>query len=171
MQQLKGIGGCVTLFFLAIVFDIIGFVLLFVGIFANLRYRGRFYGDFLIYTGALLIFFSLGPWLMWYVGNVQVSIDDGSKKRRSTIVRLARKLSERLSQKLNGEERTKCVRDIDEEDGSEAASTAPHKASRVTWGRATAYTNGGFEGGLEEPEELKKEEPEKDEKQDSDLHI
>lgn len=158
------------MFFMAIIFDIIGIVLLFIGIFANLRYDGRFYGDFLIYTGSLIVFFSLGPWLMWYVGNVPSSVDDGTKKRRSTIVRLARKFSERLSQKLKGEERAKCVPNIDEEDSSEVAP-APHKASRVTWGRATAYHNGGYEGGLDEQDEEKKVEAEKDEKQESVLHI
>uniref|UniRef100_A0A3B4VMG4 Transmembrane protein 238 like n=1 Tax=Seriola dumerili TaxID=41447 RepID=A0A3B4VMG4_SERDU len=90
--------GCVPLFILAVVFDVLGLILLFIGIFANLRIDGRFYGDFLIYTGALITFFSLGLWLMWYVGNVQVSEDDGcGKQRNSVVVMLARKISERLS--------------------------------------------------------------------------
>uniref|UniRef100_A0A671X2S1 Transmembrane protein 238a n=1 Tax=Sparus aurata TaxID=8175 RepID=A0A671X2S1_SPAAU len=91
---------CVPFFLFAVALDVVGVILLFVGIFANLRLDGRFYGDFLIYTGALVVFFSLGCWLMWYVGNVPVSEDDGLRKT-SSIVRLARKLSERLSQTLN----------------------------------------------------------------------
>uniref|UniRef100_A0A3Q3NB23 Transmembrane protein 238-like n=1 Tax=Mastacembelus armatus TaxID=205130 RepID=A0A3Q3NB23_9TELE len=126
----KCIGGCVPLFLSAIVFDVFGLILIFVGIFANLRINGQFYGDFFIYTGSLIIFFSLALWLMWYVGNIQISDDDGLKKRNSIVVRLARKLTERLSQKLKGGESVKCAED---EERSQVGSP-PHKASRVTWG-------------------------------------
>ncbi|XP_034534949.1 transmembrane protein 238-like [Notolabrus celidotus] len=170
MEPVKCIGRCVSVFFMAIVFDIVGLVLLFIGIFANLRIEGRFYGDFLIYTGSLLVFFSLGPWLMWYVGNVQVPVDDGLQGKRSTIARLARKLSERLSQKLKGEERVKCVRENDEEEESSEVGS-PHKASRVTWGRSTTYHNGGYDGSMDSPDDVKKFESGKDEKLESDLHI
>uniref|UniRef100_A0A3B4FUE5 Transmembrane protein 238 like n=2 Tax=Haplochromini TaxID=319058 RepID=A0A3B4FUE5_9CICH len=94
MDAIKCIGNCFLMFLIAVVFDVLGVILLLIGIFANLRINGLFYGDFLIYTGSLIIFISLACWLMWYVGNVQVSVDDGCKKRNS-IVQLARKLSER----------------------------------------------------------------------------
>ncbi len=68
MMALRCIGSCLPLFVMAIVFDILGVVLLFVGIFGNVRMRGVFYGDFLIHTGALVLFASLALWLMWYVG-------------------------------------------------------------------------------------------------------
>uniref|UniRef100_A0A667XDB1 Transmembrane protein 238 n=1 Tax=Myripristis murdjan TaxID=586833 RepID=A0A667XDB1_9TELE len=99
------IGGCVPLFFIAIAVDVVGLIVLFVGIFANLRIDGRFYGDFLIYSGALIIFCSLACWLMWYIGNIPVSDDDldSSLKKRSSFARLARKLSERLNQTLKSE--------------------------------------------------------------------
>eukprot|EP00064_Thunnus_orientalis_P019039 superscaffoldBa00004597_g19149 len=145
MDVRKCIGGCLPLFFIAIVFDVIGLILLFIGIFANLRIDGRFYGDFLIYTGSLVIFISLVFWLMWYVGNVQVSEDDGLKKK-SSIVLLARKLSERLSQTLKGEGRLKCV--VDESDCGQVGSP-PRKASRVTWGKATTYHNEGYDDSLD----------------------
>uniref|UniRef100_A0A3Q1GKV1 Transmembrane protein 238a n=1 Tax=Acanthochromis polyacanthus TaxID=80966 RepID=A0A3Q1GKV1_9TELE len=93
MNPIKCIGSCVPLFFVAVLFDITGVVLIFVGIFANVRLDGRFYGDFLIYTGSLIVFASSAFWLMWYMGNVRVSVDDGLQKSNS-IVELARKLSE-----------------------------------------------------------------------------
>lgn len=52
----KCIGGCAALFVLGVAFDITGFALLSVRIFANLRLNDRFYGDFLIYTGSLKFF-------------------------------------------------------------------------------------------------------------------
>ncbi|KAM7371467.1 hypothetical protein PAMP_008704 [Pampus punctatissimus] len=158
MDVKKCVGGCVLMFVMAILFDVFGLILLFVGIFANLRVDGRFYGDFLIYTGSLIIFFSLVFWLMWYVGNVQVSEDDGLKKTNS-IVKLARKLSERLNQKLKGEERVKCVEDEDEDQ----AGLPPAKASRVTWGKSSAYHNEGYDDSLDFPTVEKKNKQEKQE--------
>lgn len=141
MDAIKCIGNCFLMFLIAVVFDVLGVILLLIGIFANLRINGLFYGDFLIYTGSLIIFISLACWLMWYVGNVQVSVDDGCKKRNS-IVQLARKLSERLTMKLKGgEESMKCVEDEESSHGG----SSPHKASRVTWGRSTAYSNEGYD--------------------------
>lgn len=84
---------------MAIVFDIFGVILLFVGIFGDVRRNGVFYGDFLIHTGALLLFASLAWWLMWYVGNIRV--EDESLERKSSaalsVKEIARKLTERLS--------------------------------------------------------------------------
>ncbi|KAK2893436.1 hypothetical protein Q8A73_015920 [Channa argus] len=141
------IGGCVPLFLMAVVFDVVGLIVLFVGIFANVRIDDLFYGDFLIYTGSLIIFMSLGFWVMWYVSNVPVSEDDGPKKRHSVIVKLARKLTERLSQKLKAEEQVKCVGDVD----SNQVGSPAGKASRVTWGKSTAYHNEGYDDSLDSP--------------------
>lgn len=154
MDVLRCIGSCVPLFVIAVLFDVIGLILLFIGIFANLRIEGRFYGDFLIYTGSLIVFVSLACWLMWYLGNVQVPEDEGLKKR-SSFVELARELSQRLSKKLKGEERVKCV-DGDEgedEERSQVGTPPPPKAGRVTWGKSTkAYYNEGYDDSTDSPD-------------------
>uniref|UniRef100_A0A672NK07 Transmembrane protein 238a n=1 Tax=Sinocyclocheilus grahami TaxID=75366 RepID=A0A672NK07_SINGR len=96
-MALRCIGSCLPLFVMAIVFDILGVVLLFVGIFGNVRMHGVFYGDFLIHTGALVLFASLALWLMWYVGNIRVKDEDFRPSAAHSVKELARKLTERLS--------------------------------------------------------------------------
>lgn len=143
MELLRRLGGCVPLFLAALVLDALGLVLLFIGIFANLRVDGRFYGDFLIFTGALVVFLSLFFWIFWYAGNVPAPRSDALKRSGSRIAQLARKLSERLGEKLRGSQRVGPA-----EDGGPAGPEAPpHKASRVTWGKSTvkAFHNQGYE--------------------------
>ena len=133
MELRRRLGGCVPLFLIALVLDALGLLLLFIGIFANLRVDGRFYGDFLIYTGALVVFLSLFFWIFWYAGNVPTPRRDALKRSGSRIAQLARKLSERLGEKLRGPQQ----RVGPAGDGSQAGPAPAPKAGRVTWGRAT----------------------------------
>ncbi|CAL8273849.1 unnamed protein product [Lota lota] len=150
------IGECLSLFIIAIVFDVVGFVLLFLGIFGNLRVGGHFYGDFLIYTGSIVIFFSIAFWLMWYVGNIKVPDEDlGYDQSANSFSRLVRKLSEKLNPTLKGDPRAKFLKEA--ADNGEVG-LPPRKASRVTWGKSSAYQNEGYDASLdsESPAEEKR---------------
>lgn len=56
---------------LAVILDVIGLILFFVGIFAKLSYW-----DFFVLSGPLLIFVSLVFWIFWYMGNLTVSEEE-----------------------------------------------------------------------------------------------
>ncbi|KAG7505529.1 transmembrane protein 238-like [Solea senegalensis] len=63
----RGLGRCVCCFWLAVAFDVVGLLVLLVGVFASV-----FFYDLLIYAGAIVIFLSLIWWVFWYSGNIEV---------------------------------------------------------------------------------------------------
>ncbi|XP_026855487.2 transmembrane protein 238-like [Electrophorus electricus] len=142
----KCIGGCVPLFILGVAFDVVGLVILLVGIFANLRLDGRFYGDFLIYTGSIIVFLSLIWWVLWYTGTITVASDELEKSTLDNLAHWARKLSKRLSKNSvkTLEVGEKCIGD-----GKDSLKgTLPvHVPTRLTWRSpgVTGYDNDAFD--------------------------
>ncbi|XP_059203955.1 transmembrane protein 238-like [Centropristis striata] len=62
-----GLGRCALCFWLAVVFDLVGLLVLLVGVFVNV-----FFYDLLVYAGAIVVFLSLIWWVFWYSGNIEV---------------------------------------------------------------------------------------------------
>ncbi|NXP77395.1 TM238 protein, partial [Ramphastos sulfuratus] len=64
-------GRCPVILLLAVLCDLLGLITLLVGIFAPLSFW-----DFFVYSGALLLAFSLLFWVFWYTFNIEVSFKE-----------------------------------------------------------------------------------------------
>lgn len=71
-----------TSFFLsiAVILDVVGLLLLLIGIFAPLSFW-----DFFVLSGPLLMFISLILWIFWYMGNLTVSEDELDLNKRDIL--------------------------------------------------------------------------------------
>ncbi|XP_056913517.1 transmembrane protein 238-like [Takifugu flavidus] len=146
------LGKCASLFLLAVVFDAAGLLVLLFGIFGDLSSSGRFYGDFLIYTGSIVIFLSLMWWVLWYTVNVQLFMEERPVSFDIGFTYWTKKLSERLSKSAEsplggvGEKMNKSAGN-----GRRCAKMCA-VPGRVTWedsGSVSGQYNGGFDGGTE----------------------
>lgn len=71
MDYRAHVGRCLWFYLIAVLLDAVGLILFFVGIFAPLSFW-----DFLVYSGPVLIFFSLIFWIFWYLGNLEAPVEE-----------------------------------------------------------------------------------------------
>lgn len=103
-------GRCAIFLVAALAMDVAGLVLVLAGAVGHPTFEGQSFEDFLVLTGSLLLFLSLLCWLFWYSGNLggvpSEELPLGTRpspsqtrSSRGSLLRLAAKLSERLSQR------------------------------------------------------------------------
>ena len=67
----KDRGRCAFFMAVALIFDVVGFILFLLGIFVPLSFW-----DFFVLSGPLLMFFSLFFWIFWYLGSLTVPYEE-----------------------------------------------------------------------------------------------
>ncbi|KAK5609668.1 hypothetical protein CRENBAI_000869 [Crenichthys baileyi] len=97
-QKYDGLSHCRLALVFAVVMDMLGVTSLLLGVFASIEVKGKDFGDMLVYSGALLVLFSMAGWVLWYSGNIdglhlQKDLNGGMG---SAVDRLARTLSRRI---------------------------------------------------------------------------
>ncbi|KAM8824618.1 transmembrane protein 238 [Synchiropus picturatus] len=101
-QEYRGLGRCVCCFWLAVAFDVVGLLVLLIGVFVSV-----FFSDLLIYAGSIVIFLSLIWWVFWYSGNIEVAPseledDVGLLKKDGRVLRGVRGAMRQLSSRVAG---------------------------------------------------------------------
>ncbi|XP_061665407.1 transmembrane protein 238-like [Syngnathoides biaculeatus] len=93
-----GVGRCKCSFWFAVAHDILGVLIMMVGVFGGLAIH-----DLFIYAGAIVIFLSLIWWVFWFSGNIDVppeELEDDVgliKPRNRGLSRVVRRVSNQLS--------------------------------------------------------------------------
>ncbi|CAL8257649.1 unnamed protein product [Boreogadus saida] len=90
-----GLTHCKLALVFAVAMDLLGVISMLLGVFASLEFEGQDFGDLLVYSGALLVLFSMGGWVIWYSGNIQ-GLTTTKKLGGTAFDRLARNLSRRI---------------------------------------------------------------------------
>ncbi|KAG7269349.1 hypothetical protein CRUP_006707 [Coryphaenoides rupestris] len=94
----EGLAHCKLALVFAVVMDLSGVVCMLLGVFASLEFEGQDFGDLLVYSGALLVLFSMGGWVIWYSGNIEglAAAKDSRGAMGHAFDRLARNLSRQI---------------------------------------------------------------------------
>lgn len=93
-----GVGRCKCSFWFAVAHDVLGILIMMVGVFGGLAIH-----DLFVYAGGIVIFLSLIWWVFWYSGNIDVppeELEDDvgmMKLKNRGLSRVVRRMSDRIS--------------------------------------------------------------------------
>ncbi|XP_054914079.1 transmembrane protein 238-like [Poeciliopsis prolifica] len=96
-ETYDGVGRCKCAFWLAVIHDVLGVLIIMVGVFGGIVIH-----DVFIYGGAIVIFLSLIWWIFWYSGNIDVppeELEDDvglMKTHNRRVSRAVRRVSNRI---------------------------------------------------------------------------
>ncbi|KAI5087323.1 transmembrane protein 238 [Silurus meridionalis] len=97
MASCTGLAHCKVALAFAVIFDLVGVMVLLAGVFVPLEVKGRDFGDLLVYTGVILVLISLGGWVMWYSGNIEgLATSKEMGHIGNAVDRIARTLSRKM---------------------------------------------------------------------------
>ncbi|XP_008295906.1 transmembrane protein 238-like [Stegastes partitus] len=97
-KMYEGVGRCKCSFWFAVAHDILGVLIIMVGVFGGLIIH-----DLFIYAGSIIIFLSLIWWVFWYSGNIDVPPEEleddvGKMKLKNRgISQVVRRVSQRVA--------------------------------------------------------------------------
>lgn len=97
-KRYGGVGRCKCSFWFAVAHDILGVLIIMIGVFGGLVIH-----DLFVYGGAIILFLSLIWWVFWYTGNIDVlpeELEDDvglTKQKNRGLSRAVRRLSDRLA--------------------------------------------------------------------------
>lgn len=94
----EGLPHCKLALVFAVLMDLLGVVSMLLGVFASLEFDGQDFGDLLVYSGALLVMFSMGGWVIWYSGNIEGPAT--TKPLGGTMGKAFDRLARNLSRKI-----------------------------------------------------------------------
>ncbi|XP_059892595.1 transmembrane protein 238-like [Gadus macrocephalus] len=131
--QYGGVGRCKCSFWFAVAHDVLGLVIMMMGVFGGFAIH-----DLLIYAGSIILFFSLIWWVFWYSGNIDVppgELEDDVgmvKMKKGGLTGVVRSMSSRVSSGLRSSFRRTSGRF--RRDAPAAGDEPQHRESRPSTG-------------------------------------
>lgn len=127
----SGVGRCKCAFWFAVAHDILGVLIMMVGVFGGLVIQ-----DLFIYAGAIIIFLSLIWWVFWFSGNIDVPPEeleddvDPKKPRTRGLGQALRRVSSSIRDSFR--KKSGSVRAVPADGSTEVSLSISHDSSAAS---------------------------------------